>query len=62
LKESSLSQIFKKLPEETPDDYKCGTCSQKLPDEPKCFKEESVACEMCFKWLHFVCVNIKTKE
>ena len=41
--------------------YLCGKCSQICVDNPKCNEEESVNCDACGLWFHFVCVGFKNE-
>ena len=42
--------------------YLCGVCQKDCVEKPKQFSEESVACDGCPLWHHFVCVGIKKRS
>ena len=39
--------------------YSCNICNRQLKDNPKRYADHSIACDICNKWFHFQCVNIK---
>lgn len=45
-------------------EYPCGTCGKECIDESVAlaFEDQSVLCEKCEKWFHFVCVGLTGKE
>ena len=36
----------------------CGTCQKEVVDGPTKFEEESVGCDKCPLWYHFICAGI----
>ena len=36
----------------------CGTCQREVVNGPTKFEEESVGCDKCLLWYHFICVGI----
>ena len=41
--------------------YLCGSCQKDVVEKPKQFSEESIGCDRCPLWYHFVCVGITEK-
>ena len=59
-KKATLKRIIKrKKQEQPPEIYLCGECKKTLKINPANFNEESVGCDRCPIWYHFVCVGIK---
>ena len=57
LKSTHIKQKSKKHRELV---YLCDICHQNCPENPDQFEKNSIECDKCKRWFHFVCVKINS--
>ena len=50
------------VPSEDNDVFICTVCNKACIDDPKSTNEESIGCDKCGNWFHYVCVGVKGDE
>ena len=60
-KKREIEPVSRKMAKQNPV-YLCGSCQKDVVEKPKQFSEESIGCDRCPLWYHFVCVGITEKN